>query len=336
MLSYAFQELKKKHYEDIEKEEFERIQDLFAEILYKGMSMQLKQGLYREYTGKVETLPLLKGRLDIKGTIRNKLQRRNVLSCEYDELSENNLFNRILKTTAAILLCEKCVSRSRKVSLRQLMPFFAGVDVVNPFTIKWNMLRFQRSNQTYKMLMNICYFIIDGMLMTTETGNYKMATFSDEHMNKLFERFVLEYYKVHHKGLSANADIIEWNINKDEPCVIDYLPTMRSDILLHKGNRILIIDTKYYGHAMQQYYDKYTIHSGNLYQIYTYVKNRDINNSGDVLGLLLYAKTEEDITPNLQATFGNNKIMVNTLDLNQKFKSIAKQLDGIIQEVGFI
>ena len=58
MLSYAFQELKRRNYEDIDKEDFERVQDLFAEILYKGMSMQLKQGLYREYIEKHDTLPL--------------------------------------------------------------------------------------------------------------------------------------------------------------------------------------------------------------------------------------------------------------------------------------
>ena len=87
MLSYAFQELKKCNYEDIDKEDFERVQDLFAEILYKGMSMQLKQGLYREYIEKHDTLPLLKGKLDIRETIRNRVQRKSVLSCEFDELS---------------------------------------------------------------------------------------------------------------------------------------------------------------------------------------------------------------------------------------------------------
>ena len=46
MLTYAFQELRQNNYEDIAKEDFERIQDLFAEILYRGVSVQLKQGLY--------------------------------------------------------------------------------------------------------------------------------------------------------------------------------------------------------------------------------------------------------------------------------------------------
>ena len=33
--------------------------------------------------------------------------------------------------------------------------------------------------------------------------------------------------------------------------------------------------TKYYGKMMQEQFDKQTIHSGNLYQIFTYVKNMD-------------------------------------------------------------
>jgi len=41
MLAYAFEELKKNNYEQIAHEEFEHIQDLFAEILYKGVSAQL-------------------------------------------------------------------------------------------------------------------------------------------------------------------------------------------------------------------------------------------------------------------------------------------------------
>lgn len=329
MLSYAFQELKRRNYEDIDKEDFERVQDLFAEILYKGMSMQLKQGLYREYIEKHDTLPLLKGKLDIRDTIRNRVQRKSVLSCEFDELSENNIFNQIIKTTACILVREKTVSRIRKVQLKSLLPFFDGVDEVNPFTIRWNMLRYQRSNQTYKMLMNICFFVLDGMLMTDESGAFKMATFSDEHMNRLFEKFVLEYYKVHHKGVSANTEHIEWDIDMEKSPMIDFLPAMKTDVTLRSGNHVLIIDTKYYGSALQYNFNKATIHSNNLFQVFSYVKNVDIGNTGDVEGVLLYAKTQEEISPNLDAVFGKNRIRVKTLDLNKEFVDIAKQLDNI-------
>lgn len=329
MLSYAFQELKRRSYENIGKEDFERVQDLFAEILYRGMSMQLKQGLYREYIELHDTLPVLKGKLDIKETIRNRILQKNVLSCEYDELSENNVFNQILKTTAFILIQEKTVSHPRKVKLKSLMPFLDGVDIIDPFCIRWNMLRFQRNNQTYKMLMNICFFVLDGMLMTDESGAYKMATFSDEHMNRLFEKFVLEYYKIEHKELSANSEQIEWDIDIAKSPVIDFLPSMKTDITLRKAGHCLIIDTKYYGSMMQSNFNKQSIHSGNMYQIFTYVKNVDRDSSGDVEGMLLYARTQEEIAPDLDAVFGNNRIRVSTLDLNKDFKDIASQLDTI-------
>lgn len=333
MLSYAFQELRKNNYDEISKEDFEYIQDLFAEILYKGISYQLKQGLYREYIERKGTLSVLKGKLDIQGTSRNRIRRKNTLSCEYDDLSEDNVFNQILKTTAGILIRERYVSSKRKNQLKSLMPFFDGVAVIDPFNIHWNMLRFQRNNQTYKMLMNICYFILDGMLMTTESGVYKMATFSDEHMNRLFEKFVLEYYRHHHRELSANPDHIEWVIAGRETAAIDFLPEMKTDVSLHKGDRTLIIDTKYYGKMMQEQFDKQTIHSGNLYQVFTYVKNLDKDNTGLVSGMLLYARTHESIAPDLDAHFGPNRLLVKTLDLGVDFSIIAAQLDSFAEYI---
>ena len=127
---------------------------------------------------------------------------------------------------------------------------------------------------------------------------------------------------------------ITWNITDTEDAVIDFLPSMKTDITLHKGDRTLIIDTKYYGQMMQEQFDKQTIHSGNLYQIFTYVKNLDKDNTGLVSGMLLYARTQESIAPDLDAHFGPNRIMVRTLDLNQDFSGIRKQLDGFASTLG--
>ena len=50
---------------------------------------------------------------------------------------------------------------------------------------------------------------------------------------------------------------------------------MRTDIMLCQGNNILIIDAKYYSHMTQQQYGTNTWHANNLYQIFTYVKNKE-------------------------------------------------------------
>lgn len=335
MLSYAFQELRKNNYNDIvNKEDFENIMDLFAEILYRAISEQLKQGLYKEYVEKQEALSVLRGHLDISGTINNIIQCKKNLNCKYDELSVNNLYNSILKSTMQLLIFCFDVNNKRRKQLRSLLPYFVDIDEVDLRCIKWNAFRFQRNNRSYRVLMNICYFIVDGMLMTTETGDLHMPTFSEEHLNKLFEKFVLNYYRRHYPNLKANADYIKWNISNGEDSIgLELLPSMKSDITLHAENHTLVIDTKYYSKMTQVQYGQNRLHSNNLYQIFAYVNNVDKEHRGNVSGMLLYAQTTEDVIPKFDAVIDSNRIMVRTLDLNKKFDIIRTQLDDIVADV---
>lgn len=179
------------------------------------------------------------------------------------------------------------------------------------------------------MLMNICHLVIKGLLLTTETGEYKLSQYlDDQYMHRLYEKFVLEYYKKEYPEYSPNAGQIDWNIDDNES---EFLPKMKTDIMLTYGNKTIIIDTKYYGHTMQNnpQFNKSTIISENLYQIYTYVKNKDKEGTGNVSGVLLYAKTDEEITPDNDYRIGGNRISVKTLDLNSDWEEIKSQLDSI-------
>lgn len=270
------------------------------------------------------------GRIDINGTIRNLAQDRKLLSCEYDELSENNIFNQILKITALLLLKEDSVREESKTALKKEMLFFAGIDEIDPFLIRWDMLRFNRNNQSYRMLLSICQFVLEGLLLTTDEGNIKLAQFLDEQrMCRLYEKFILEFYRKEVPEVKANASRIEWQIDDGTSTL---LPAMQSDIMLTRGDKTLIIDAKYYSHATQVQYGKHTLHSQNVYQIFTYVMNQDVGNTGNVAGLLLYAKTDEDIVPDVDTVIMGHKISAKALDLNCDFSVISKQLKYIAQE----
>lgn len=330
MLAYAFQDLRHNNYEDIEGEEFDNVYDLFAEILTRGVSCQLKHGLYRSYVNREESLSTLRGRILMPETIRNYTRSVRRLHCEFDDYSENNTFNQILKTTLSLLLRHNDVKPERKSPIRNLLRYFSGVDEISLREIRWSTLRFDRNTQPSRMLLYICKFIIDRVLLTTETGSQRMASFSDENMNRLFEKFVLEYYRRHHPSLNAAARPVDWDIVLEESDTA-LLPAMKTDIFLHKGNRTLIIDTKYYSQSLQVHFDKATIHSGNLYQIFSYVTNHDVGHTGLVDGMLLYAKTEADIHPDGQMRLSSgNTIYFRTLDLNQPFDNIKQQLDVLI------
>ena len=330
MLSYAFQTLNQSNYEEIAAEKFEDMQNLFAAILAKGIGFQLKQGLYREYRNCQEDLSVMRGKINMQGTIRNKMSRRQLLACEFDELSENNLLNQILKTTVRLLLRHVRVDQAYKSDLKKEMLFFSNVDTIDPGTIRWSAIRFQRNNKTYRMLISLCQLILEGMLLTTDSGEYRLASFIDEQrMNRLYEKFILEYYAKECPQVTARASQIPWALDAGDSTM---LPVMQSDITLSYGCSVLIIDAKYYAHTTQVQYNKHTRHSNNLYQIFSYVKNKD-SEFGDkpheVSGMLLYAQTDEAIQPDNTFLMSGNKISVKTLDLNCEFSVIASQLNAI-------
>lgn len=333
MLSYAFTALSQGGYENVAAEKFDNIHNLFAAILAKGIGRQLKQGLYREYLNRVEDVTAVRGKIDIQGTIQNRLARKRVLTCEYDELSENNLLNQILKTTVMLLLRHARVDQEYKNDLKKEMLFFSNVDIIDPGTVRWQAIRFQKNNSTYRMLISLCQFILEGMLLTTDDGEYRLASFVDEQrMNRLYEKFILEYYTKECPMVKATASQIPWALDDG---IGTMLPVMRSDIMLSQGSKVLIIDAKYYTNTSQEQYDVHTLHSGNLYQIFTYVKNKDAE-FGDkphtVSGMLLYAATDEVVQPDNSYRMSGSKISVRTLDLNRDFSEIAAQLNAIVNE----
>lgn len=332
MLSYAFQTLNQEIYDDVTLESFDEMYNLLAAILAKGVGLQLKQGLYKEYISRQEELPVMRGKINIPGTIKNKLARERVLTCDFDELSENNTLNQILKTTVMLLLRNRKVQAKYKDDLKKKMLYFSNVDIIEPTGIKWSSIRFQRNNQTYRMLVSICQLIVEGMLITTDKGDYRLASFLDEQrMCRLYEKFILEYYKKHYPELTVSASQIPWSLDDG---VGTMLPVMQSDIHLQRGNTVFIIDAKYYSHTTQVQFDKHTIHSNNLYQIFTYVKNRSYQfgeEENTVSGMLLYAKTEEEIQPDNVYQMHGSQISVKTLDLNLPFEEIASQMDRIVE-----
>ena len=332
MLSYAYQPLQKSNYKQIATEEFENVHDLFAAILAKGIAEQLKKGLYKKYSEVTEDSSVLRGKLELHGTMGHKLHNRQLLACLHDEFSENNIFNKILKSTATALVAHPNVNRIRKIELKRVIPFFSSTDEINLKTVSWRALNFDKNNQTYKMLMSICYFVAHSLLNTDENGKFKMADFlnDQQQMSKLYEKFILEFYRYHFKNLIVKSTKIYWDVDDG---ATEFLPDMLTDITLQCGDRTLIIDAKYYTAAWQyNRFDSISVRSGNMYQIYSYVKNFDRHHTGKVSGMILYAKTDEIIQPDKNYSISGNKISVKSLDLSQDFSVIAEQLKSFVRD----
>ena len=330
MLAYAFSVLNKSEYRALATEDFDNAAELCAAILERGVSLQLKRGLGQEYVNRTEARSSLRGTIKVTESVKSQAILRRQLVCSYDEFSVDTTMNRVIKATVALLV-RSDISKARKKSLKTLMVFFAAVRDIDLHTVDWNM-RYDRNNRTYRMLMAVCWLVVKGLLQTQSDGSVRMMDFFDEQrMSRLYEKFILEYYRREHPQLRASASFIDWALDDG---MSDGLPAMRSDITLSARGRVLIIDAKYYTSTMQTYYEKKTVKSGNLYQIFAYVKNKQaaLERAGDgteVSGMLLYAATDEEVQPDATYRMSGNRISATTLDLDRPFEEIRAQLDGI-------
>lgn len=331
MLSYAFRTLTKQGYREMSTEKFSNTADLMTEILIAGISQQLKRGLGRAYIEQMEDIPVIRGRVNITESVKRQTMINRKLSCVYDDFSVDNSKNRIKKSTALLLLGAD-VAKQRKSRLRKLLVYFDKVELINLRTVDWN-IHYDRNNQTYRMLISICYLVVKGLLQTQADGKTKIMDFlDDQQMYHLYEKFILEYYKKEYPYITTNASKIKWQLDDG----MDYmLPNLLSDITLEYDNKVLIIDAKYYSHIMQNRYEKETIRSANMFQIFTYVKNKEAelkDKPHEVAGMLLYAQTDNGTQPEYRYQMSGNMISVKTLNLNCDFEDIRRQLDSIITD----
>ena len=326
MLSYAFKVLTEKSFKKIEAESFENVSELLSEILAIGVSSQIKQGLVRDYIDIRETTSSIKGKINITQSINEQSFIKGQLNCTYDEFSINCYLNQIIKSTMNLLV-KSNISKARKKKLKNLLMYFREVDLVDLKSINWK-IRFDRNNQTYKMLINICYLIINGLIHSEKSGQMKLMNFLDnQQMSTLYEKFLLNYYKKEHPEIKTHAPQIDWQIDEGWDVM---LPKMKTDVTLEYGDKILIIDAKFYSQNTSENFGKNIHRTENLYQIFTYVKNKEAEIQGkgiEVSGMLLYARTNDRIQPDSDYVMSGNNISVKTLDLNQDFELIKKQLD---------
>lgn len=329
MMAYAFRALDVKEYKELASESFEYLDDLLAAILNIGISLQRKRGFERNYLEQNEDIAGLRGRLDLSKTARLIMSGKQQTHCYFDEFNEDTYKNRILKRCAEIFLRNKDVDDIRHRDLKRSLLALRDVSSIDEHRIDWSRLKYHRNNASYRMLMNVCYLIIDRELLSENGEDKQLATFEDvRKLSSLYENFVLEYYRTHHPELKTDARIVKNGIGANAPA---FLPSLCTDITLESDNGILIIDTKCYGRILSSNYGHEILSPAHRNQIFSYVMHESYGNEKPVQGMLLYALTEHEQAMHESWEELDHTFHCFTLNLGQDFKDIVKQLDEIAQ-----
>jgi 5-methylcytosine-specific restriction enzyme subunit McrC len=105
---------------------------------------------------------------------------------------------------------------------------------------------------------------------------------------------------------------------------------MYTDASLRSPRRTVIIETKYYSETLHAHYERKTLRSGHLYQLFAYVKNLENRGEPDnrAEGILLYPAVHDRVK--FETTIQGHRICARTVDLSQPWGDIRTELLAMI------
>ncbi len=322
---------------------FQSILDVMGDILVKYLRKQIARGLGKEYQLMEDDLSTPRGKIHITQSIRPNNLLRKRLHCSYDEMTVNTKMNQIVKSTVCLLLTAN-ISDVIRIKIKSVLNYFNEVDSIDLRFVDWN-ITYNRNNGSYKAIINLCHMIVDGWTQAESEGkldNVQDYIFTPNRYAEIFELFLRNYYRFHYGNQFdvISDEKLTWSAvcsDKDK----NYLSPMITDIYLKRGNKVLIIDAKFYTDTLN---GARHIDSDNLYQIFSYVKNCEhrLNSGGhdtnhEVTGMLLYAKpynksnaSKRKLELDCHYNMCGSDIIVKTLDMDRPFDKYAQELDGIV------
>ena len=332
MLCYVWEIVDKKEERLLGCDNFDNIYNLLCKMYIKEMDNLTKRGFNKYYMRNEEELSSLRGKIDVSKSIKGKSIFSRKLFCEFDEFSKDIELNKILKATLNLFLKVPNLNKELKEKLIKLRVYFSEISEINLSKVCFSSIRYNRHNKHYKVLINISQLLYEGLITNEENGEFKFSAFIKENqMAKLYEKFILNFYKRHldSKVYRVYSPKINWNLTeKCEETSLELLPEMRTDIVIE--NKIektqLIIDAKYYEEILVSnvWGNRKKIRTSHLYQILAYVNNSNFD--GDIKGLLLYPN---NIKLDEKFCIGNREIFIKTINLWSEWSDINSSLNRI-------
>ena len=328
LLCYAWDKLDQGDIVDVSHLQSTELIDLFAFVLNDGLRHLSRLGLERGYVIKEEEISGLRGRLDISISLRRSLFMLGRSQCVYDELTSNTLSNQIIKSTLLALENVPQLDTDLRSQIHQKVRQLQGIDVIRLHDNIFKSVRVNSNARFYRFLLNICELIHHSLLVDEASGDVKFRDFTrdKEKMWQLFQNFLLNFILRRCERWSAKAEQIKWRANSSTDPDLHLLPRMTTDISAWRPGEYRIIDAKFYTEALSSHFETRKLHSGNLYQLLSYIANADPKNGVLPDGMLIYPKVDFPLRETYEIL--GRKIFICTIDLHAPWQKIDQEIRG--------
>lgn len=330
LLCYAWNHLEQGEIVDVSNIPSTELVDLFAVVLCQGVEHLARRGLEQGYTSHEDELAGVRGRIDALRSARRFLLMHGRAACAFDELIPDTLPNRILKSTLRLLQQTPGLHvdlKKRVTLLRQSLP---GITEIPLTSHTFRRVQLHSNNRFYRFLMNVCCLIQSSSFIDPSAGNYKFRDFvrDERAMARVFEDFLFNFIRLELPVWEVKREHIAWKASSSTDPNLNYLPRMKTDISLRRGVERRIIDAKYYQQTMSSYLGSEKFHSGNLYQLMSYLSNSVCGEDDKLSGMLIYPQIDKEINEHYRIQ--DFDVVVCTINLSQPWQGVRSDLLQIL------
>lgn len=303
------------------------LHNLLAKLLIDGTNRLMRRGLDRGYETRREDMRSPRGRLILDEIIKRQTLQRGRVACEFDELTHDVLHNQILKATARSLARADALEKVHRHELELIARRLEDVSDIHLQAACFRRVQLSRNTRQYGLLLQICELVFRSLMPEESGGGARFADIlKDEvRMSTVFEEFLRNFYAHEQNRFTVGSEVMTWEARALTPGALSYLPTMRTDLTLRSPDRIVVADAKYYTSTLAHYHGGSKVHSGNLYQLYTYLRHIAAQApAAQADGLLIYPAVKTGLR--LDYELPEHRIRVATVDLARPWQEIHNEL----------
>ncbi len=334
LLCYAWSHVEERDVVRLEElDGLERLHDLLGKVLAEGTFRLIRSGVDRGYREVREDLAGIRGKIAVGETVKRALRARGQVTCEFEELSHDVLHNRILRSTLRSLLRLPDLDSNVRAEVRNAYTKLDGVTVVRLNRRLFQQVQLDRNRRYYRFLLSVCRLIHEQLLVDEQSGEARFTGFSEERMDKLYEDFIIEFYRREQNRYRVNhgGRGIKWD-DKGTPENQQFrIPRMEADVILEGHDRRIIMDAKFYREALRsQYGGEPKMRSAHLYQLLAYLRNREATELPGPTheGILLYPVVDARVTADVRLE--GFSIQARSIDLAQDWRNIHDDMLSLI------
>lgn len=322
-------------------EDSDDLRELFITLYLHYVKQALENRPFYRYEEKNEDLSLIRGHINFKDYINNKLSNGsgNKFNCSYSEFEFDNLINRIIKYICRGLVNSTNSSENKKI-IRQVLIRMNEVSDVRCVPSDCDGIRLSKLNRQYSVLLSMSKMFLLNQTSSYQIDNQESFCFLFP-TELLFEGFIGGFIK---DVLDGQAKV---RFQASDMTLVDNVKyagrslgkifTMRHDILVeHKEKGLFILDTKY--KEISRFEDNddlrqsinYEISQNDFYQMVSYAVKRGISDVYLLYPLYRYEENEPEFPVALSSLSSGESVRVHLVRLPFVFEEDIEKTKSML------